>query len=202
MPDFAQAPAAYAILGLFVVVSMIGLNGSPQLIERNLLWPFRVVRKHEYGPIISSGFIHADGMHLLMNGITMFAFGPALEATVGTVRFVVLYFLALVLSSLGTVWKHRANPDYASLGASGAIMAVMFAFIVYYPTSTILLFFALPVPAALYAVAFVVYSVWAAKRGRDRINHGAHLDGALIGLLFVAVTDFRMWRYAFERLLG
>jgi len=114
----------------------------------------------------------------------------------------VLYFAALLVSSVGTVIRNRRNPDYASLGASGAINGVLFAFIVYHPLVNIYLFFAVPIPAALYAIAFLAYSMWASKNSRDRINHDAHLDGAIVGLLFVAITDPGVWGDAFSQLLG
>jgi membrane associated rhomboid family serine protease len=202
MAGFSQAPAAYAILIMFVVVSILGLRVWPQIIDRNLLRPHRVVRNHEYGPIVTCGFIHADFLHLFMNGFTMFAFGPALEASrLGTVKFVVLYFVGLVLSSLGSVWKHRKNPDYAALGASGAIMSVMFAYIVYFPTSTIF-YFGIPIPAPLFAVGYMAYSWWASKQGPSGIAHDAHLDGAIVGVLFVALTDFGVWRNAIDRIVN
>jgi membrane associated rhomboid family serine protease len=203
MVDFAQAPAAYSILILFIVVSLLGLRVSRDIIERNLLRPYRVVKNREIGPLIGSGFIHADMIHLLVNAFTMFVFAPALEANprMGTVKFVALYFAGLLLSNLGSVWKHHKNPDYALLGASGAIMAVMFAYIVYYPTSLIY-YFGLPIPAPLFAFAFMGYSWWASKRGPSGIAHDAHLDGAIIGVLFVFVTDFAVWRYALARIFS
>src|SRR4051794_40090440 len=142
--SFAVAPGAYGILALFVAVSSLGLMSMPRIIERNLLRPYRVVRQREYSTIITCGFVHADFGHLIFNSLTMFFFGPGLEATIGTTRFITLYFIGLVVSSLGTVLKHRNNPDYASLGASGAILSVLFAYIVYYPLDRIYLYFALP----------------------------------------------------------
>jgi membrane associated rhomboid family serine protease len=199
--DFTRTPASYALLALFVVVSILGLRVWPQIIERNLLRPYRVVKHREYGPVITHGFIHADFLHLFMNGLTMFFFGPPLERVIHTPKFVALYFIALVLTSLGSIYKHRNNPDYASLGASGAIMAVMFAFIVYYPTSTIL-YFGIPIPAPLFAGGYVAYSWWASKNTQSRIAHDAHLDGAFVGLLFVAITDFRAWERALRLVFG
>jgi membrane associated rhomboid family serine protease len=130
----------------------------------------------------------------------MFFFGPPLEQTIGTTRFLALYFIGLLVSSLGTVYKHRNNPDYASLGASGAILSVMFAFIVYYPLNIILLYF-VPMPAVVFAFGYLGYTWWAANNSRGRINHDAHLDGALTGLIFVGLTDFDAWRRAF-RIVG
>ncbi len=198
MIPFALAPAAYTILALFVVVSSLGLMSMPRIIERNLLRPYRVVRQREYAPIVTCGFVHADFGHLFFNSLTMFFFGPVLEATIGTTRFVALYFVGLVVSSLGTVLKHRNNPEYASLGASGAILTVLFAYIVYYPLNMIYLFFAIGIPAVLFAFGYLAYTWWASKNSRGRINHDAHLDGALTGLVFVALTDFDAWRRAFQ----
>ena len=200
--DFSRSPASLSILALFVIVSVLGLRVAPQIIERNLLRPYRVVNHGEYGPIVTCGFIHADFMHLFMNGLTMYFFGPALERRMGTTMFVLLYFIGLVLSSLGTVIKHRRNPDYASLGASGAILAVLFAYIVYFPTHSIMLYFALPIPAPLFAVLYMGYSWWASRNAHGRVNHDAHLDGAFTGMLFVAVTDFDAWRRALHTVFG
>jgi membrane associated rhomboid family serine protease len=196
--QFGFPPASYAILVLIVAVSALGLTSVPSIIDRNLLRPYRVAKHGEYSTLITCGFIHADFMHLLVNALTLYFFGPYLEETIGTSHFLALYFVTLIVSSLGTVIRHRRNPDYASLGASGAINGVLFAFILYYPTVNIYLFFALPIPAFLYAFAFLAYSIWASKNSRDRINHDAHLDGAITGLVFVGITDFGMWRHAFQ----
>jgi len=198
----ALAPAAYAILAITVVVSFLGLRVAPQIIERSLLRPYRVVRQREYLPIVTCGFVHADLGHLLFNALTLYFFGPALELTMGTPRFIALYAIGLVLSSVGTVLKHRDNPEYASLGASGAILAVLFAYIVYYPTQILYLYFAIPVPAVLFAFGYLAYTIWASKYSRGRINHDAHLDGALTGLAFVALTDFDAWARAVRTVGG
>jgi membrane associated rhomboid family serine protease len=196
--SFALAPAAFGILVLIVAISAIGLTSAPRLIEMNLLRPYRVARGREYFTVISCGFVHADFGHLLFNSLTLFFFGPGLERLMGTPRFVALYFIGLVVSSLGTVFKHRNNPDYASLGASGAILAVLFAYIVYRPLDKIYLYFAIGIPAVLFAFGYLAYTWWASGHARDRVNHDAHLDGALTGLIFVGVTDFSAWRHAFD----
>jgi membrane associated rhomboid family serine protease len=202
-PSFQVSPAALSILIIIVVFSALALWVSPKILARNLLRPYWMLKERDYGTLITSGFIHADVMHLLFNSITLFFFGPVLEATIGTNRFVALYFIGLVLSSLSTVYKQRKNPDYAALGASGAILSVLFAYIVYYPTSKLaFLFLPVPIPAVLFAFLYLGYSWWASRNRRDNIAHDAHIDGALVGLIFVGVTDFDAWKRAFELLLG
>ena len=200
--DFHRAPAAYSILGLIVAVSALGLMAAPGIIERNLLRPYYVVRERAYSTLITCGFVHANFGHLLFNALTLYFFGPTLERDIGTSRFALLYFIGLVVSSLGTVMKHRNNPDYASLGASGAILAVLFAYIVYHPLDNIYLYFAIGVPAVLFAFGYLAYTWWASTQARGRINHDAHLDGALTGLIFVGVTDYDAWRHAFRVVAG
>lgn len=200
--NFNFPPATFCILLLAVVVSALGLTSAPGIIERNLLRPYNVVRRKEYSTLITCGFVHADFGHLIFNALTLYFFGPGLEATIGTPRFLALYFLCLVISSLGTVIKQRNNPDYASLGASGAILGVLFAYIVYYPTATIGLYFVVPVPAVLFALGYLAYTIWASKNQHGRINHDAHLDGALTGLLFVAITDISAYPEALRQVLG
>jgi membrane associated rhomboid family serine protease len=191
-------------LGLLIAIALVSIAAfsSPKLIERNLLRPYQVLRRKDYLPVVTCGFIHANWSHLIFNGLTLYFFGPNLERTIGTTRFLVLYTVGLVLSSLGTVWKHRDDPNYASLGASGAILAVLFAYIVYYPTQMLYLYFAIPIPAVLFAFGYLGYTIWASKNPHGGINHDAHLDGALTGLLFVALTDFGAWRRAFDQVLA
>lgn len=189
--------AAPAIMFLTVAISLLGMYQLPDLIDRFLFRPYFLLRGKQYDTVIMSGFIHADMQHLLFNMITFYFFAFPLERFLGTTRFVVLYFAGLVISHACTWHKERRNPQYASLGASGAISAVLFAFIVYFPSTMLLVFF-LPMPAILFAVLYVGYSWWASKNSRDRINHDAHLCGALSGWGFVAVTD----PGAFSRMLG
>lgn len=188
-------PAATAIFVVTIAISLLGLYRAPQVIERSLFRPYWFLRGRQYGTIVSSGFVHADLGHLLFNMFTFYFFAFPMEQTIGTFRFVLLYTTGLVLSHSCSYFKHRDDPGYASLGASGAISAVLFAYIVYYPTATLLLFpIPVPIPAALFAVGYVAYSYWAAKQARDRINHDAHLCGALSGFAFVAGTDPAAYR--------
>lgn len=201
-PSFDQTPATFTLLCVIVGFSALALWAMPKMLVRNLLRPYWMIKERDYGTLITSGFIHGDAAHLLFNSLTLYFFGPDLEQRMGTTRFLALYFIGLVLSSLGTVIKQRNNPDYAALGASGAILAVLFAFIVYFPTRTLYLYFAIPIPAVVFAFGYMAYSWWASRNRRDNINHDAHLDGALTGLIFVGVTDFEAWKDAFQKVLG
>ena len=198
----AIAPASLAILGLTIVVSAIGLMSSPRIIERNLLRPYYLRREKRYDTLITKGFVHADGSHLFFNMLSLYFFGPPLEARIGTPKFIALYFIGLLVASLGTYFRRRRDPQYASLGASGAINSVLFAYIVYYPLNNIYLFFVVKIPAFLYAILFLAYSYWASKNARDNVNHDAHFDGALVGLLFVLVTEPNAWISGLSRLFG
>jgi membrane associated rhomboid family serine protease len=188
-------PAAIAILALTVAVSLLGLYKMPRLIDVCLFRPYQLVRRSQYATIFTSGFVHADLQHLLFNLVTFYFFAFSLERTLGSVPFVALYAFGLVLSHLCTYIKQRNNPNYASLGASGAISAVLFAYIVYYPTATLFILpFPVPIPAALFAVGYVAWSWYSARKARGRINHDAHLCGALAGLAFVFVYDPNAFR--------
>jgi membrane associated rhomboid family serine protease len=190
------APAAALILTAIVVASVAGLTKAPWLIERSLFRPHWLVPRREYATLVTSGFVHADYAHLLFNGFTFWAFGFGLERAIGTGRFVALYAIGLLASDLGTWIRHRHDPGYRTLGASGAILAVLFASILYFPTASIFILpIPVPIPAPLFAVAYLAYTWFASRRGRGRINHDAHLSGAVTGVLFVALTDTP----AFER---
>jgi membrane associated rhomboid family serine protease len=189
--------AAPAIMILTIGISLLGMYQLPDIINRFLFRPYFFLRERQYATMIMSGFIHADMTHLMFNMITFYFFALPLERFLGTSRFVVLYFVGLVVSHTCSWFKERRNPQYASLGASGAISAVLFAFIVYFPSTMLLVFF-IPMPALLFALLYVGYSWWASKNASDNINHDAHLCGALSGWGFVAATD----PGAFSRMLS
>jgi membrane associated rhomboid family serine protease len=181
--------AALTILVVIVVVSVIGL-AAPRVIERSLLRPYLIARGSGYAGLVTSGFVHANVGHLVFNLITFWSFGFGLERAIGSVRFVALYFSALLISGLGTVYKHRDDPQYASLGASGAILGVLFASIVYFPRQKLLILpLPIPIPAPLFAVGYLAFSWYSSRSNRGQVNHDAHIFGALTGLAFVLVTD-------------
>ncbi len=187
--DFVT-PAASLIFAVTIAASLLALYSTPGLVDRFVMRPYQVARGRQSETVFTSGFLHGDLGHLLFNMFTFFWFAFPLERMLGTVRFALLYAIGLGLSSICSVFKHRNNPAYATLGASGAISAVLFAYIVYQPTSTLIIFpIPLPIPAFLFAVAYVGYSYWAARQQRGRINHDAHLCGAVSGVLFVVATD-------------
>ena len=182
--------AAPLIMILTIGISLIGLFQSPRIIDMCLFRPYYFHRQRQYNTIILSGFVHADLSHLLFNMFTFFWFALPMEKFIGTVRFLILYFVGLIISHICTWYKQRNNPAYASLGASGAISAVLFAFICYFPTTSLIIFpIPVPIPAFLFAFGYVAYSYWASRQQTGRINHDAHLCGAFSGLAFVAVTD-------------
>ena len=119
---------------------------------------------------------------------------------IGQVGFALFYLSAILVAILPTYLRHRHDPRYRSLGASGAVSAVLFAFILVQPWSLIFVFF-LPVPAIVYAVLYVGYSIWMDKHGMDNVNHSAHLWGAGYGVLFTVMMEPRVAGFFLDRLL-
>lgn len=182
------------IIAITCIVSLFAFNDAA-LLRRLILWPPAVERQKEYYRLITYGLIHADGQHLLFNMMTLFFFGRAMEGffsnELGPLGFAIFYVGGLVVSILPTFLKNRNNSNYHSLGASGAVSAVLFAFILIEPWAKILVF-VVPMPAILYAILYVVYSVYMDRRGVGNINHSAHLWGAAYGVIFTAIMEPRV----------
>jgi len=186
--------ATLAIILITCAVSFLAFKND-KLINDLILWPPAINRGKQYYRLITYGFIHADGMHLLFNMITLYFFGRLIERFIsdyiGLIGFVVFYLSAIVISILPTYIKNVNNPSYRSLGASGAVSAVLFAFVLLQPWTTILIFF-IPCPAIIYAVLYIAYSIYMDRQGTDNVNHSAHLWGAAYGVLFIAAMEPRV----------
>ncbi|AWH44106.1 MULTISPECIES: rhomboid family intramembrane serine protease [Stenotrophomonas] len=183
-----MTPVNLLLIAITAVLSWMAFNNR-KLADRLILWPPAVDRHRQYDRLITYGFIHADWSHLIFNMITLFFFGGQIEkvmlALTGSwLTYPAFYLGALLVSILPSYLKNQKNPNYLSLGASGAVSAVLFAFILLSPWTIILVFF-IPAPAIIYAVFYVGYSIWMDKRGGDRINHSAHLAGAAFGVIFM-----------------
>jgi len=178
-----QTPVASLIFIFTLVTSIYALNDGG-LYGKFMLHPYSVYRKQNIYTLITSGLIHGSWMHLIFNMFTFYAFAFALESTIGSLRFGVVYFVGLVLSDIPSVIKHKNDFHYHSLGASGAISAVLFSYILFYPLSTLMIF-PLPIPiwAALFGILYLIYSYYMSKSSRDNINHDAHLFGAITGIV-------------------
>ena len=196
------ASAAALILAAMLGASLFVLYRRPELFGRYLFRPHWFWPRQQFATPLTSAFLHADLPHLVFNAFTFWAFAFSLEQQIGTARFVALYIFGLLVSSAGTWLMHHREPGYQTLGASGAILAVLFAAIVYTPAQSIFIFpVPVPIPAPLFAVAYLAYTVWASRQSRGRINHDAHLGGALAGIAFVVLTDapagLRAWQQVF-----
>ncbi|MBK1614873.1 rhomboid family intramembrane serine protease [Rubrivivax gelatinosus] len=197
------APVSTLLLLVIVGASVIALTRRHDWLERGLFRPFWLVRRGEWTSIVSSAFLHADFPHLLFNAFTFWAFAFMLERRIGSGAFAALYAFGIVASSVGTWLQHRREPGYATLGASGAVLAVLFASIVYFPTGSLYVFpLPVPLPAPLFALGYLAYTIWASRQDFGRVNHDAHLGGAVAGVAFVVFSDPAQVAAAFAAWLG
>ncbi len=191
MSEIQNYPITMLLIAINVIVSLIGFNNG-NTINQLIMWPYGVKRAKQYYRFISSGFIHADFIHLFFNMFTLYSFGRAVEIYFreyelgGSIAYIALYLLGLIVSDLPTYVKQQDNQQYRSLGASGAVSAVVFACILFNPWGLIRLY-GIPFPFIAYAILYLIYCVYMAKRGIGNINHDAHLWGSVFGFVITVL---------------
>ncbi len=184
---FLETPVTFILLILNVLVGVYTFFVDPSILERWSFKPYHFMRG-DYARALTAGFLHVGLAHLAFNMITLFFFGPLIEGLLGPARFLAIYFGSEIAANLMTLAKHKDNPAYSAVGASGAISGVLFSFCLFAPLEFIYIFFAIPMPAILFAVLYVVGSIYASQQGGGRIAHEAHLGGALGGVVLTILV--------------
>lgn len=185
-------------LVIIIITSLVSIGGfsNQKIIDDLIFYPPAVSQNNQWYRFITCGLIHADILHLILNMYGLYLFGKNVEIAFmsmfgeyGGMLYVAMYVTALIVCLLPTYKKHKGNFYYRSLGASGAVSAVIFCFILLFPTQRLLfLFLPIPLPGFLFGLIYLGLSYWSERRQADNINHSAHIWGALYGLAFLIVT--------------
>jgi len=181
----------YLLIAINVVVSLIAFSMMNTGRGRMFFFsPSEVAAGKNYEGMVLAHFSHADGAHLLFNMVTLFSFGPVVEAGLGTVGMLAVYVIAGILSTVVIYFRHRAEPGYRALGASDSISGILFAAIVVLPSMSVY-FFVIPyeIPAPLFAVGYIALSTYFMRKGGGNISHEAHLAGAFAGLVLAGLLS-------------
>lgn len=184
-------PAAAVVILLGTLMTSIQAFRNREVYDRFILHPWSIVQNgRRLYTLVTSGLIHANATHLMINLMSFSFFAFYLENMVGHKNFLIIYFGSLIISSLVVTVKNGANAHYRALGASGAIAGVIFSYILHRPDSKLALMIApVPIPAPLFGVLYIAYSYYMSKNEYDNIGHDAHLWGAISGLLITMVID-------------
>jgi membrane associated rhomboid family serine protease len=182
------------LIAATVYCSYRGFN-SPAYLERYIFNPEHILKDKQYYRLVSSGFLHADWMHLLFNMYSLYSFGSLIELVFGAPTFLAVYFASILGGSGVSLYLHRKH-DYNALGASGGVCGTIFACIFLVPGSSVrILFLPIPIPAYIYAILFMGISYFGIRHKIGNIGHDAHLGGAIIGLLTTTVLHPWIVRY-------
>ncbi|MBL8007305.1 MAG: rhomboid family intramembrane serine protease [Ignavibacteria bacterium] len=188
MNSFFDSPVTLTLVFANVAISLWAFYGDQYYRIHFSEWPYQIVHEKKFYQMITSAFLHADFMHLFFNMFALFTFGTFLESFFvqslgtfsGSIYFFLIYFISLICGSLLTVVFHYNNPEYVAVGASGAVSGIVFSYIIFFPQSMLYVFF-IPMPAYLFAVLWIAFSVYGMKSRLGNIGHEAHLGGALGG---------------------
>ncbi|MFB9862996.1 rhomboid family intramembrane serine protease [Rufibacter immobilis] len=179
------------LIAVTVLVSLFAWQNQ-NLMENWVHHPQSVARDKEWWRLLTSGFLHADFMHLFFNMFSFYVFGGVVEQVflgtfgfpMGAIFYVLLYLAAIVVSDIPTLIKHKNDSRYYSLGASGGVAAIIFASIYFNPLTELIIFpIPIPIKGYIFGALYLGYSYYLSKRGNDGINHSAHFYGAAFGFL-------------------
>jgi membrane associated rhomboid family serine protease len=149
----------------------------------------KIIIYKDYKRLITSGLLHVNWGHLLLNMLSFYFFSASLENYIGPINFLVIYLASLVGGNLLSLYIHRNHGAYSAVGASGAVCGVIFASVALFPGMGISLFGFLPLPGWLYCILFVLFSIYGIRSRKDNIGHDAHLGGALIGMITAIIMQ-------------
>ncbi len=173
-----------------VVIVSVAAWAVKALKNAFILSPVRVKQRKEIHRLLTAGWIHADPTHLLFNMLTLWFFAKGVLNVLGPVKFLALYVSAVFVGFIPTTLRFMNKPNYSSLGASGAVAAVMFSAILLFPGMRVgIAFLPVAVPGFVYAILYLAYSAWHSYRGRDGINHDAHFTGAVYGVIVTFIFE-------------
>jgi membrane associated rhomboid family serine protease len=179
------------------IISFTAFNNQ-KIINDLIFYPPAITKQNQWYRFFTCGLIHADITHLLFNMLSLYMFGefversfssPILFAEKGKLLYIIMYLLALFVCLVPTFIKHKNDYYYRSLGASGAVSAVVFAGILFNPTAKLGFFFIPPIiPGYIFGPLYLILSTWLEKRAKDNVNHSAHIWGALFGIVFITAA--------------
>ncbi len=157
------------------------------------------IRKGERIRLFSSGFLHADFSHLIFNMLTLYFFADVVIFSVGFVKFIIIYLASLLVGNLLSFYFHKDEYHYSAIGASGAVMGILYSSILFYPDMSLYLFFIpIPIPAWIFGIMYLLYSIYGMKKSLGNIGHDAHFGGALAGYVLTIIfapyiLDTQFW---------
>ncbi len=194
------------LIAITVAVSYAAFK-SPKLMDQLQFNASKIYHKKEYHRLVTHAFIHANWEHLFVNMIVLFSFGQAIEAYFkfnfgnnAILDYVLLYFGGILVSNIYALIKHRNNYFYNSVGASGAVSAVLFAAIFFDPWNKIYFFGILPIPGIVFAALYLVYSYQMSTKQKDNVAHDAHFLGALFGFIFPILLNYQLFETFLDKL--
>ena len=176
-----------AIIVANVLISYKGFNDLSFF--RKYEFHIGSIRSGEQIRMLSSGFLHADMTHLIFNMLTLYFFAPVVISYLGDFSFVLIYFGSLIFGSLLTMVFHKNDYSYRAVGASGAVTGVLYSAILLKPDMMLGIFFIIPMPAYIFGILYLLYSIYGMKAKNDNIGHTAHFGGAIGGYLITLIKD-------------
>ncbi|CAM3089529.1 rhomboid family intramembrane serine protease [Flavobacterium frigoris] len=178
------------LIAIIVVTVLISFKGfDDQAFFRKYEFHMGSVRAGEQIRLISSGFLHADIAHLAFNMITLYFFAPVVIGHLGSLSFLIVYFGSLIFGSLLTIMFHKDDYNYRAIGASGAVTGVLYSAILLQPDMMLGIFFIIPMPAYLFGILYLLYSIYGMRAKNDNIGHTAHFGGAIGGYLITLISN-------------